>query len=384
MSVALLSRKHVDEFVSSIFDTDLHAKRVGSLAAATLGVVRSGSLCVHAIGHGLAKADSLNSKHAIKQVDRLLSNTGLEMNALFSLWVPFVVGVRPEIVVALDWTDFDHDGQSTLALHLLTSHGRSTPLLWKTVKKANLRGRRNSYEDCLLTQLRDSLPSGVKVTVLADRGFGDQKLYRLLMEDLGFDFVIRFKGGIKVISSDEEERTGAEWVPPTGRATILRGVRVTDSAFPLPAAVFVKARAMKEPWCLATSHGSKSASELVQLYGRRFTIEEGFRDTKDIRFGMGLSATRIGDPDRRDRLLLIGALASSLLTLLGSAGESLGMDRMLKANTSKKRSHSLFTQGHHYYDAIPTMAEEKLNALITAFFDLVKQHAVFQQVFGAI
>ena len=40
---------------------------------------------------------------------------------------------------------------------------------------------------------------------------------------------------------------------------------------------------------------------------------------------------------RRDRLLLISAFATALLTLLGAVSESLGMDRLLKSNTSKTR-----------------------------------------------
>ena len=39
---------------------------------------------------------------------------------------------------------------------------------------------------------------------------------------------------------------------------------------------------------------------------------------------MGLSHTRIGEPMRRDRLLLISAFAIALLTLLGAAGEASG------------------------------------------------------------
>ena len=378
-----LSAERVEEFVASIFETDLHARRVGSLAGATLGVVRAGSLCIHAIGHGLAKAEGLNSKHAVKQVDRLLSNAGVEVNDLFRLWVPFVVGARTKVVVALDWTDFDDDGQSTLALHLLTSHGRATPLMWMTFSKATLRGRRNRCEDTILTHLRDCLPPGVKVTILADRGFGDHKLYRLLLEDLKFDFIIRFKSGIQV-TADGERRTAGSWVPPNGRATRLGNALVTKQNFPLPAVVVVKAPRMREPWCLAVSDPSLKAAEAANLYGRRFTIEESFRDTKDIRFGMGLSATHISDPMRRDRLLLIAAIAGALLTLLGAAGESLGMDRMLKANTSKKRTHSLFTQGVHYYGAIPAMRNELLGPLIAAFLGLVKQHAVFQEIFGPI
>ena len=66
----------VHGFLIGLFEGDLHAKRVLSLANATLGVIRTASLAVHTIGHGLALARGLLSKHAIKQVDRLLSNQG--------------------------------------------------------------------------------------------------------------------------------------------------------------------------------------------------------------------------------------------------------------------------------------------------------------------
>jgi hypothetical protein len=76
---------------------------------------------------------------------------------------------------------------------------------------------------------------------------------------------------------------------------------------------------MKEPWCLATSLSGKTAAEIVKLYGRRFTIEETFRDTKDIRFGLGLSAMHIDRTDRSDRLLFLFAIAHARLMLLGAA-----------------------------------------------------------------
>ena len=66
---------------------------------------------------------------------------------------------------------------------------------------------------------------------------------------------------------------------------------------------------MKEPWCLAASDPEATAAVLVNHYAKRWTIEPAFRDTKDLRFGMGLSSTRIGEPTRRDRLLLISAFA---------------------------------------------------------------------------
>ena len=94
---------------------------------------------------------------------------------------------------------------------------------------------------------------------------------------------------------------------------------------------------------------------------------------------MGLSATRIGEPMRRDRLLLISAFATALLTLLGTVGESLGMDRLLKSNTSKTRTHSLFRQGCMLYDLIPNMPEHRLTPLRQNFAKVVAAAGVFTQ-----
>ena len=211
-------------------------------------------------------------------------------------------------------------------------------MVWKTVKQARLKGRRNAYEDEVLVRLHEVLPPGVHVTVLADRGFGDQKLYTFLTE-LGFGFIIRFRGVVAVESQDGEVRTAGTWVPLNGRIRQLCGAKVTKDRYGLDSVVCVKARGMKEPWCLAVGGATITGATAVKLYARRFTIEETFRDTKDQRYGLGLSATHVRDVNRRDRLLLSCAMAMTLLTLLGAAGESLGMDRMLKANTVKKRTH---------------------------------------------
>jgi hypothetical protein len=297
--------------------------------------------------------------------------------------VPFVLASRTEAVVAMDWTEFDGDQQSTIALHLITSHGRATPLIWLTVAKDTLKERRNEYEDRVLQRLRDVVPSTVRLTILADRGFGDQKLYTAIQQG-GFDFVIRFRDGILVTSTDGEARTAREWLTPNGHARLLRNVCVTLQRTPVPSVVVVKAKAMKDPWALASSRTDLTASDIVKLYGKRFTIEENFRDTKDIRFGLGLSSTHIGKPHRRDRLLLLIALAEAQLTLLGAASEEVGLDRKMKANTSPKRTHSLFRQGCLWYACIPTMREEWLRPLMEAFGRLVSQHAVFSEVYGFI
>jgi hypothetical protein len=174
---------------------------------------------------------------------------------------------------------------------------------------------------------------GVAVTILADRGF-------------------------------------AEWVGKAGRARKLRDAKVTATdGYRVGAVVCVHGpgdegtlvpgrqrrrgadRHARQPLRQALDHRAK------------FSRYPSFRDTKDLRFGMGLGATRIGEPARRDRLLLINAFAIALLTMLGAAGESLGMDRLLKSNTAKTRTHSLFRQGCMLYELIPTMPEHRLSPL---------------------
>ena len=60
-------------------------------------------------------------------MDRQLSNQGLDVSDSFAAWVPRVVEAWRSFVVAMDWTNFDRDGQATLALNLVTPHVRATP-----------------------------------------------------------------------------------------------------------------------------------------------------------------------------------------------------------------------------------------------------------------
>ena len=373
----------IQNYLAAIFSEDLHAKRVKSLANGTLGVMTSASLAVSIIGQSLAQARGLLSKHAIKQVDRLLSNQGIVVWDMFAPWVAEVVGQRKTIVVAMDWTDFDADDQTTLALNLITNHGRATPLLWLTVLKDELKDKRNDFEDLCLARLAEVLPEGVAVTILADRGFGDTKLFAYL-ETLGFAYVIRFRGNIHVSAADGETRAAAAWVGTGGRARKLRDAEVTAGRHKVGAVVCVKAKDMKEAWCLAASDAEASARQIMNSYAKRWTIEPGFRDTKDLRFGMGLGVLRIADPQRRDRLLLLNAFAIVLLTLLGAAGESLGMDRHLKVNTAKHRTHSLFRQGCMLYELIPNMPEVRLRPLVERFSEYIAQNRALAQTFSVV
>ncbi len=73
-----MSFEEIRRFLDGLLGDDLHAKRVLSLAGATLGVIQTASLAIGVIGRGLALARGRLTKHAIKQVDRMLSNPGID------------------------------------------------------------------------------------------------------------------------------------------------------------------------------------------------------------------------------------------------------------------------------------------------------------------
>ena len=380
-----LDQQDILKFINSMFEGDVHAKRVYSIANAVLGVIVNASLSIFAIGQGLALAQGLNTKHAVKQVDRLLSNAKVDVHSYFSYWVPYIIGHRKKIIVAMDWTDFDKDNHAVIAINMVTTHGRATPLLWKTVDKSELKDNRNRFEDELLSRFKEVIPDELQVTVLADRGFGDQKFFEFLKNDLGFEYVIRIRGNITITDESlKESRAAQDWVGKNGRAKKLKNAYVTQDQYQVGAVICVHRKQMKEPWCLVSSKVDITSNEAINLYGKRWSIEPNFRDTKDAHFGMGMEQTRIKLKERRDRLLLLGAIATALLTLLGAAGESLGYDRMLKVNTVKHRVHSLYRQGVLLYQLIPTMPEEKLYPLMVKYAELLKEQKVFNQIFGFI
>ncbi len=365
-------------YVEEIFG-GMHKKRQHSLADAAMGILASGSLILHEIGAGLAEIRGLMKKHAVKQVDRLLSNAKLDIWELSSDWVPYLIGERKEIIVILDWTSFADDNQSTLSLNLLTHHGRATPLLWKTVEKGRLKNNRARYEDQLLSRLKDVLPEDTQVTLIADRGFADKKFFDFLNGTLKFNYIIRIKSNTKIRSEDNEQRLARDWLRTDGRANRLLNAKMTKENFFIKQFIVVKNKGMKDAWHIVTN-SDFPASRVIKLYGRRWSIEPYFRDLKDIRFGFGLSFTHTTKSERRDRLLLMMSLCYVLLTLLGSAGEQLGLDKYLKVNTVKTRTHSLVRQGAYYFRYFPNLKIVEQQSLLEQFNFLLEQQSQWQKL----
>lgn len=107
-----------------------------------------------------------------------------------------------------------------------------------------------------------------------------------------------------------------------------------------------------------SSREDLNGQEIVSCYGRRWGIESRLRDIKSYHFYMGMAEIHTKSCERRDRLFLVSDLAIALLNFLVMADEAIGLKKTIKANTVKRWTYSLFTQGSIYYGLLPGMKEK--------------------------
>ena len=216
----------------------LHSKQKESLANAVSGVLVANSLIPSKIGEGLAELKGRHPKHTKKQVDRLLSNEAIDVNYCQNVLAQFLIGNRSRIYVAKDWTVFHKDSQMIITLKLVTTHGRATPLLWKTVSSKNIKGKKNNHVKELLFKLRQLAPKTCEVIVLADREFGTLKTMKYLREMLGFHYILRIKRNFTVTSSDNKKRLAHEWI--SGEETkSIDNAKITVKDYPIKKVVII-------------------------------------------------------------------------------------------------------------------------------------------------
>ena len=80
-----------------------------------------------------------------------------------------------------------------------------------------------------------------------------------------------------------------------------------------------------------------ATTAVVTMYCARMQIEETFRDIKSHRYGWSLEDVRCRTPARVDVLLLIAALATIAVHIIGIAAQFAQLHRQQQANTERKR-----------------------------------------------
>jgi hypothetical protein len=121
------------------------------------------------------------------------------------------------------------------------------------------------------------------------------------------------------------------------------------------------ARSGREPWLLASGAGVQhlTATAIVALYARRMRIEQSFRDTKNLRAGMGLEVALAQCCAPADAVL-VAHLPMFVQRLIGEAARTAQLEMSLSATRNRRYAEiSVLTLGRR----IPDVAPEHLKRL---------------------
>ena len=288
------------------------AKTLAALVAAAVATTRASLANL-----GRAMSGPAHCKHKIKRASRFVANRRVTVADGMAGVIKRLTRGHGPLVVSLDWVE-------VRAFHTLVAAavagGRSIPLLWASYPAWELAKSQNNLEEGLIRLLRSLVDDRVRITLLADRGFGRAELARTLAGLVNVSFVLRIKPQVTV----RHPRFSGQLIDypvRKGMRRVLRGARfrATD-----PVDVHVVIRWKKglpvdrdEPWFLITDLGKRSAIALTELYSKRMGIEEFFRDCKSVRNGLALRHTQVTRADHFDRFILVLVLAYLLLTGLG-------------------------------------------------------------------
>jgi hypothetical protein len=301
---------------------------------------------------------ALATDSAIKRAWQFTDNHRVEVaDAMAGVITRLTRRRKKRLLISLDWTEVK-DFHCPVAAACLG--GRAVPLLWASYPEWRLYRSQNAIEEGLLRLLPTLLPRSTRVLILADRGFGRAE-WAAVCQELGFSYLVRIKPSVTIACS---RYRGVLSGYPTckGMAHLLRGAlyradgRVEHNIVIRWRPGLPKNR--DQPWYLMTDLEDR-AEVLCQMYARRMSIEELFRDQKNRRNGMALRNTKIRDAGRFDQFLLIVVLVYILLVGLGLRTK-LDFAPSAWCTNRRERECSVFTIGKAMLHRTNYMPEDLL------------------------
>lgn len=344
-----MRRMDATAWVVSVCAVSLRLSQAKTLASLVNAAMRVQRVSLANIGRQMIG----NAKHQIKRCWRFCANDRVETSdAMAGIIRRLLKKRKKSLLIALDWVDIR--GFQTLMAAVVLK-GRSTPICWASCHRHVYDGHRsrNAFEESLLLVLRSMIPESIHVILLADRGFGRCALAAFLRRH-HFSYVIRIQPNVRVKFRGFDGNL-LDYPIFSGIADVLRDVAYrSDGAVRQNIVIRWRKDLPKhrdQCWFLMTDRNG-TAGQLCALYGRRMTIEQLFRDSKNKRNGWSLRNIQISTPDRLDRLILILAIAYLLLCGLGVIARQ--CHRPSAWNASSKDQCSLYLIG--------LMMLERLNA----------------------
>lgn len=280
---------------------------------------------------------------AARRLRRFLSNKALDLNAFFTEWTRWVIGMMDGESVDLLVDETKLSDRIGVMVVGVAFDARCIPLAWhcyiaNSAADYPAEGQVQVI-DQLLAAIQAGIPAGRTVTLMADRGIGMSAALCRCVEARGWQYLFRVNAQTKLYTA-AGEYTIADMVQP-GEEWRREGAIFKTRAH-LPAG----ARALwsvgyDEPWALVTNAPALTGHE----YARRNWQEQSFRDLKSC--GWQWESSRIKNPDHMACLMILLVVAYGWSIALGCYAAHWGRVRPLQkhADGSLRRHWCLFKEG---------------------------------------
>lgn len=359
---------HVKGFLHRMLLAVMHKKRLETLIILVTTALVTKKLSLTQLGRGINLP--IQERSGIRRADRFLGNKGLyvEREAIYAEITKSAIGNNRQPWIIVDWSEIPNTDDHVLRAAKVAK-GRAITLYEEVHPEKKLSNPK--VEKNFLCTLKRILPQGCRPIIITDAGFHNKWFGEILK--LGWDYIGRIRSG-KKYSSDggkswhkyTELFSKATTTPqsigkvkvcktnpfethlylfkekPKGRIMLNRaGKKRRDTN------TMDQRKAAKEPWVLASSLSGRSmCKRVIKIYKRRMQIEEGFRDLKSSRYGLGFEDAYSKQRKRIEILLLIASVASFIAWLTGWAAEKNKIHYQFQSNSVKtRRVLSLFYLG---------------------------------------
>lgn len=382
---------HVRYILQKLLGTTIHKTRFKTLLVVIKGLIYSKQMQLTQLGRAIKTQGTERS--AIRRVDRFLNNAYYQSNTIeiYKTITRSVIGNKKHPDILVDWSSIPNshktpDGEHCLLRASIATQGRSITL-YEQVHPKKLENAPKVHKSFLLN-LKTMLPENCCPCIITDAGFKNPWFKAVLSH--GWNYVGRISGlvqydqgyGFQTIKSlfNKATKTAkliglysvAKTNPlkthiylykaaPKGRHKYTKSGRIDSSKDSLK-----HSKRHKEPWVLVSSL-QVQAKKIVEKYKRRMQIEESFRDTKSIEYGLSMNNNITLNPKRYIVWLMLAALASYVAWIVGYSAERMNLQYDFQANTYRhRRVLSLFYLGCQ-------VIRKKMNIPINIVKDIIEK-----------
>jgi len=341
---------------------DIHKVRLTALMSGVTSALTENQVTVTGLGRNLKSHSKTSQKHDIKRMDRLIGNPHLhtERNEIYRYLTEQLIGTQKHPVLIVDWSPIPGKALFQLLRVSIPMGGRSLTLYEACFEEKKLNN--TQVHNTFLDELESLLPEGCQPIILSDAIF--KTPWFKAIEAKGWYWVGRVRGNV-LLSLDGKAFKSSTDIMKLATATpkkIGLALYSKSTQFPCRGVLYhgkIKgkhkkkkrggisrnsvslyySKKAKQPWLLVfhLPEMINTAKEIVRLYRYRMQIEEGFRDTKNQQYGLGLAQAKSKSEKRYDNLLLVATLTLYLLWCIGKAAIDRKYHYQLQANTIRHR-----------------------------------------------